>query len=85
MRFRRNRRGDWVVCEGKLLLGVIEKVHGQFKVARVTADNLVFDVEPSCGPCLFDRRRDAADWIRQDILERLNHVKLRRYGMEIEG
>ena len=84
MRFRKNHKGDWVVCEGNLRLGVIKKVHGQFRVTRVTAEDLVFDIEPSCGPRLFDRRQDAADWIRQDVLERLDHQKLRRYGMRID-
>lgn len=73
------------MCEGNLRLGVIKKVHGQFRVVRVTAENLVFDIEPSCGPCLFDRRQDAADWIRQDILERLDHAKLRRYGVSVKS
>lgn len=84
MYFRRSPRGDWVVCEGNLRLGVIRKINN-YLVVKVTADNLVFDIEPSCGPRLFDRRQDAANWVRRDILERLDHAKLRRYGMNIEG
>lgn len=85
MRFRRSPRGDWVVCEGNLRLGVIRRINDSYLVVKVTADDLVFDIEPSCGPRLFDRRQDAADWIRRDVLERLDHAKLRRYGVNVEG
>ena len=85
IRFHRSPRGDWVVCEGNLRFGVIRKINGGYSVVKVTADSLVFDIEPSCGHRLFGRRQDAADWIRRDVIKRLDHAKLRRYGMTIEG
>lgn len=84
MRFRRSPRGDWVVCEGNLRLGVIRRINNGYSVVKVTADDFVFDIEPSCGPRLFGRRQDAANWIRRDVLERLDHAKLRRYGIRVD-
>jgi hypothetical protein len=72
------------VCEGNLRPGVIRRINNSYLVVKVTADDLVFDIEPSCGPRLFDRRQDAADWIRRDILKRLDHAKLRRYGIQVD-
>lgn len=84
MRFRRSPRGDLVVCEGNLRLGVIGRISNGYLVVKVTADDFVFDIEPSYGPRLFGRRQDAANWIRRDVLERLDHAKLRRYGIRID-